>query len=1027
MKHLTFLLFFVFLSLFSYAQSIHLEVGDKFEYQFTNYSTTLDANNSIQTKELESYTLVSYKFNVTQKEKSGYKIECFQATTDTYSRVRKDKNSLWETSSNKHNELYNEQTSFEKNLDTHFTLHLNKDGNISDVKIKDYASRINKMNRKFLPSKKSIEEQFKKFLDSYFFNIPNNIKIGETITLKGNKYALERNENGLLTFSNKYDKDIDYSNTTTHYPQKTKTTNRFTGKSSGPEKIIIDKNTGLVKEKIYNRTQNLIINENPNNTRTTKITHRGVCLAESRNGYKCLFIDDGKQDSTTLFNTNVRIRGRIIHPDQDRRVVLSWGESLPSAYKKMGIITTLYDDNTFEIRLHLDQIKYIDFSHKERSSFYLMPGDDVYLTVDLNAFDETIHTTGVGAPHINLCLKNYLYDEQHQTDGSTLYNSYQEKTISATPVEMKRYLLSTLSGKQTFLLKNANQVAPEVYQALYWDNQCKIAKYLKKYSEDQKRRRPQQGLEPFNTNSLTYTNLDSLIHPDNDLMAFSSEYDNFIRGYTYFYIKDKIRQISGVGNTVFRSDFYDNIYNNNYALANTFFTGKTQESLKYSTVVDALENASFETFENLYLQYKSDYPHSSRIKILDNAYYTSKKTAPLSPAYNFTINDLEGNQHQLSDYKGKAVYLRFWNLGCGTDGSFEESYNTLQDSLKDQNIVYITIFSNGSIDKAKKYISKYNLKSTFLLASRQEQALLKNEYFFNRASQYYLIDINGNIVTSKHIEPQELLWDLEQLEDAFNPPLNSINYQQRSRLMTIISLGLLSLLVLTGIIMIWIKIRNNKRLQLASLNQQLRESELKAIRAQMNPHFLHNCLNAIQNLIQKQELEKAHQYISKFAQLIRDTLTNSDKEDISLAQELEMISNYVALEQLRFDIDFQIDIADEIDIYAIFIPPMLLQPIVENAIIHGLASKEDDKQLKLAIYQQKDFIHIEIIDNGIGRKASQELTKDTTGKGTSFTKERLTLIQKKYGTIYQMNILDQHNAQQEAIGTKVEIIVEDEE
>ena len=220
--------------------------------------------------------------------------------------------------------------------------------------------------------------------------------------------------------------------------------------------------------------------------------------------------------------------------------------------------------------------------------------------------------------------------------------------------------------------------------------------------------------------------------------------------------------------------------------------------------------------------------------------------------------------------------------------------------------------------------------------------------------------------------------------------------------------------------------KNKGRLKLSNLNTKVRELELTAIRAQMNPHFMYNCLNSIQNLVQQKRSDEAQSYISKFASLIRAVLKYSDKEEITLAEELKVIENYVNLENLRFDIDFRTSIDEQVDIYAVFIPPLLLQPLVENAIIHGLAPKADDKRLVLQFKSRPDFVCITIEDNGVGRKLAAMNKKSGTGKGLKFSRERLDLMKEKFKVDYKMKITDLESPDGEPLGTRVEICISDE-
>jgi LytS/YehU family sensor histidine kinase len=165
----------------------------------------------------------------------------------------------------------------------------------------------------------------------------------------------------------------------------------------------------------------------------------------------------------------------------------------------------------------------------------------------------------------------------------------------------------------------------------------------------------------------------------------------------------------------------------------------------------------------------------------------------------------------------------------------------------------------------------------------------------------------------------------------------------------IIAIALLIILITGGFGFIVYRQVSRRQLKRAELSRRMRELELTVIRTQMNPHFMYNCLNSIQNLVQKNQNEQAHLYLSKFASLVRQVLNNSKKEEIPLSKELDSVQEYIELEQLRFDFGFKLEVAEGVDLNAIFVPPMLLQPFVENANLHGLLLKKSDRLLVIRI------------------------------------------------------------------------------
>ncbi|MGB5269930.1 MAG: histidine kinase [Eudoraea sp.] len=212
--------------------------------------------------------------------------------------------------------------------------------------------------------------------------------------------------------------------------------------------------------------------------------------------------------------------------------------------------------------------------------------------------------------------------------------------------------------------------------------------------------------------------------------------------------------------------------------------------------------------------------------------------------------------------------------------------------------------------------------------------------------------------------------------------------------------------------------RSNRQQQLA--NNLL---ALKSLRSQMNPHFIFNALNSVNNYIAKNDERSANRYLSEFSTLMRAVLENSEEDFISLSRELELIELYVKLEHSRFPekFDYTISLDEQIDTEAFQIPPMLLQPYIENAIWHGLRYKEEKGTLSIEMAQKGiDIIEIRITDNGIGRKRSRELKtsnqKTQNSKGMGNIKKRIAILNTMYKDKVSVSVQDLN---EDATGTRV--------
>jgi LytS/YehU family sensor histidine kinase len=205
----------------------------------------------------------------------------------------------------------------------------------------------------------------------------------------------------------------------------------------------------------------------------------------------------------------------------------------------------------------------------------------------------------------------------------------------------------------------------------------------------------------------------------------------------------------------------------------------------------------------------------------------------------------------------------------------------------------------------------------------------------------------------------------------------------------------------------------------------MRELELRVIRTQMNPHFMYNCLNSIQNLLYKNQNDEAHLYLSRFASLVRQVLNNSRKSEIPLSKELDSVKEYIGLEQLRFNFEFKLEIGDGIDPDNIFVPPMLLQPFVENAILHGLSAKKTDRILEIRIFKDRNQVELVVEDNGVGRQAAAG--SEGNGQGILLSQNRLALLTEKTGVRYDLQITDLFDDNRDPCGTRVSISFTEED
>ncbi len=240
----------------------------------------------------------------------------------------------------------------------------------------------------------------------------------------------------------------------------------------------------------------------------------------------------------------------------------------------------------------------------------------------------------------------------------------------------------------------------------------------------------------------------------------------------------------------------------------------------------------------------------------------------------------------------------------------------------------------------------------------------------------------------------------------------------------------LSLLLMGGLVFAWNRFRINQARKeeklKATFAQQIAETEMKALRAQMNPHFIFNSLNSIQKYILKNDQFAASQYLTKFSRLIRLILDHSNQNNILLSSELELLKLYVEMESIRFDDKFNYEIKSDAAINAdvVEIPSMLIQPYVENAIWHGLLHKEEKGKLTINFLKNgENVIKVIIEDDGIGREKAAELKSKQVLKkksyGMQITEDRIAIINRLQDIKATSQVVDIKDAAGNAAGTRV--------
>jgi sensor histidine kinase YesM len=316
---------------------------------------------------------------------------------------------------------------------------------------------------------------------------------------------------------------------------------------------------------------------------------------------------------------------------------------------------------------------------------------------------------------------------------------------------------------------------------------------------------------------------------------------------------------------------------------------------------------------------------------------------------------------------------------------------------------YKVYAKDGDYANAYKYLKSYMaLKDTlYNLDKTKELLALQTQYETTRKEQ-------DNRLLSKENEITKEQNKLQEVEITRNYYFMA---------------GLIILMIMFGG-MTALYLRQNRM----RARQKTVELEQKSLRAQMNPHFIFNSLNSIQNFFLKNEDEKANEYLADFGELMRNILDNSNRQRITISEEIKTLELYLSLEELRLEgkFSYEIEIDEQLDVYQLCIPPLIIQPFVENAIWHGILPKKTMGSVKVSLHQVSDnLVQCKIEDDGIGVEKSKTLKQGQQRKresrGMNITRERLNLLLQDKTQRESVVVEEVKNVNGETTGTLVSI------
>lgn len=727
----------------------------------------------------------------------------------------------------------------------------------------------------------------------------------------------------------------------------------------------------------------------------------------------------------TIGEDQLKITG-VIQNHGNKKVTVGWLK------KPFG--TTLFtqsiflDENNsfqFEVELEHPQIVYVQIGNGYSGNkppivlLYAEPGSEIEFDANIESSSTEIHFSG-DFQHANeminaFRIKHPIFDERFQNNSVSWYSF-------ASPVKEFEHALNEFSE---FFESYKAQVDKNAWEFIKHETEAQLMTgaidKIRMYNFSVSEVYPQYFPDKPDFNKEYFVNK---LNSFEAVLAYN-QYglqsrifaDNFL-DYTLSLTR-KIRSIDNIEFSlmpIFESSIYLNDIDLQTEFAKTVLAGPALynelatnlfQHLKNSDNGESLndtytQNKTIEYFR-LMLRLSNDEELNREIK---NIISTHMKWQNDEYVPDTKFVNPQGKEIHLKDFFGEKPTIFYISRDWSVERYFFDDL-----SVENPEINYVLIVEGSNFKEWTDYLSQAHPKAFQLLLMDSTQHL--PDIFSVNYQSFILFDENG----SKIGYGTNPLNATQQIKEYLEAPKEKQFNKSQFQIIILVLLIVLTVFIIGMIIWKW---RVRQQLNSEAQKRRLRELELTAIRSQMNPHFLFNSLNSVQNLIQQNKGREAHLYLSDFAGLIRKVLKNSEKEEVSLAEELEMTKQYLSLEKLRFDFNFNTQVDETIDTNNTLVPCMMLQPFVENAIIHGLQNKENNRQLKIAVEKVDSAIKISVEDNGIGRNAAARITKEKNGKGSKLIKERFEILSQKLGEKYSVQTIDLEE------GTRVEITIPEE-
>lgn len=667
-------------------------------------------------------------------------------------------------------------------------------------------------------------------------------------------------------------------------------------------------------------------------------------------------------------------------------------ELVPYYFDKVRENITIEPNGYFRWETYLDQPTYFSLRDLNRDGLqkiygYVQPGDELYIEANFDRLQDAVFKGK------NKAANQFL----NQNGGLPLpgltewlgqvtipFSKWGQEDVNQVVIEAREKSLMRLQKRKA-------ELDPKFYQDEFWRLKYALARFIKPI-------RKGSGSTPKN-HFLPILNMQAEHLP---------VYWSYIEQFNRQQVQDNEFNSMSRSNLSFRE---------RYNSSKLFLSGFPQHIVMYHALREALHYKKVDPEHVAHM--KGEFLNLCRDQKLTSEIRALSKQLEYTAAGNYFLNlqllDSLGNLQEMKDFKGKKVVVEpIFRLSSGHDA---KRYKEWRENYPDILFIRLALFERPEhLADLKGQIIRNSTLDVPIYFPRNPAEKSKAYRFLAIDSlhlnstypHFFLLDEKGKIIKQPYYSFDDNLAAFAQLPTVIVPFWKNPIWKVAIPLSLLF--GLLT----------WLSLRIIGKIREKNLERQRQmvEMELNSIRSQLNPHFVYNTMSSIQNLILSDRSEQASQYLAELAGLMRAVLNQTKKGIISLEEELATIRQYCKLEALRKSFAWNIKVDQSVDLHNTDIPALLLQPYVENAIIHGLRGNEVDGKIDLIISKKNGSLDIVIQDNGVGIVENQHRSLGGNHLGLHLNRKRLELL---YGKLARVIIQDLNHQKKGKTGTQVAI------